>query len=74
MKFRNRSAKQILVHEVTRSEHRIVIVKGDGTNVAGEWSALGDVAVNGKYHAIVGESKLPQGIFTCTDHAHQVLS
>lgn len=68
------SKSATLIHEVTRAEHRIVIVKGDGTNVAGEWTALSNVASNGKYLAIVGESPLPQGVFTCTEQNHQVLS
>lgn len=63
-----------LIHEVTRSEHRIVIVKSDGTNVAGVWRNHLEVATNGKYHAIVGESDLPQGVFTCIEQQHQLLS
>lgn len=64
-----------LIHEITSTQHRIVNIKPDGTNDAGTWVGLHEIAdLNNKHLAIVGESKLPQGIFTCTEHNHQVLS
>jgi hypothetical protein len=62
-----------VVHEVNESQHRIVILKPDSTNDAGEWVEHRDVAWNGKYFAVTGNSPLPQGVFTCSVVKHQVL-
>jgi hypothetical protein len=63
-----------LVHEILERSHRIVLHKPDGTCEAGKWAGLDEVANLTKYYAVTGESTLPQGVFTCTDQAHQVLS
>lgn len=69
-----KKVRSTIIHEVTRAEHRIVVINPDGTNTCGVWRGLTEVATNGKLHAIVGESDLPQGVFTCSEQAHQVLS
>ena len=66
--------KQTVVHEVLEHSHRIVVHKQDSTCVAGAWAGLDKVATHKKYFAIVGESPLPQGVFTCNTVNHQVLS
>ena len=66
--------KQTVVHEILERSHRIVVHKQDGTNVAGKWAGLDEVANQGKYFAICGEHTLPQGVFTTSSVSHQVLS
>ena len=67
--------KQItVIHEVQATQHRIVVVNEDSTNVAGDWVPSTEVAFNNKYFAIMGESVLPGGVFTVLEVAHQVLS
>lgn len=63
-----------IVHEVLEHSHRIVIHLADQTCDAGKWVSLSDIANLGKYYAITGESPLPQGVFTCSEQVHQVLS
>lgn len=62
-----------VVHEVLRNEHRIVVIKEDGTVEAGEWVSTSQVANQGPYYAIVGESPLPQGVFTTKEVQHSLL-
>ena len=63
-----------VIHEVQATQHRIVIINEDSTNIAGEWVPSTEVATVGKYFAIMGESALPGGVFTVRTCAHQVLS
>lgn len=63
-----------VIHEVQATQHRIVIINEDSTNVAGEWVPSTEVAHSDKYFAIMGESVLPGGVFTVREVAHQVLS
>lgn len=63
-----------VVHEILERSHRIVLHKPDQTCEAGKWAGLDEVATLGKYYAVTGESPLPQGVFTCTEQRHQVLS
>lgn len=68
-----KSSKSTILHEVNHVQHRIVQVNADGTNKSGEWKALNEIATLDKYFAITGESVLPQGVFTVSEKAHQVL-
>lgn len=63
-----------IVHEVLEHSHRIVLHKPDQTCEAGKWAGLEAIATLDKYFAVTGESPLPQGVFTCTEQRHQVLS
>ena len=66
--------KSTVVHEVSEGQHRIVVLQEDGSNEAGQWTDASNVAVNGKYFSITGESALPQGVFTVKSVPHQVLT
>lgn len=63
-----------VIHEIQDSRHRIVSIKGNGTNDTGEWVSCTEIAQHGKYLAICGDSVLPQGVFTVHSINHQVLS
>lgn len=69
----SKSQHATLIHEVNSTQHRIVRLHSDGTNEAGGWVGLHELADLGKFLAVVGESKLPQGIFTCSEHKHQLI-
>lgn len=62
-----------VIHEQTDSQHRIVFIHEDSTNTVGEWVELRQIAALKGHFAVVGESPLPQGIFTCRGVDHQVL-
>lgn len=64
----------IIVHEILERSHRIVVHAPDATCSAGAWAGLDEVANHSKYYAVVGDSPLPQGVFTCSDQRHQLLS
>lgn len=64
---------KVVIHEVYDDQHRICIFNEDGTSVVGDWALLKQVAVNGIYFSIVGESPLPQGVFTCREVPFQQL-
>ena len=66
--------KSTIVHEVQDHRHRIVILNENGSNVASPWVSFNEVANNDKYFAIIGESELPQGVFTVRVVPHQVLA
>lgn len=54
-----------LIHETNEGQHRLVMLKPDGTNDTGEWVEQRQVAhLNETHFAICGESPLPQGVFT----------
>ena len=64
-----------LIHEHNpQGQHRIVLVKEDGTNEAGEWAETRVLATKGKWfaNADVG-TPLPPGIFTVREASYQVL-
>lgn len=58
--------KEVL-HEVNSTSHRIIFINEDKTSEAGEWAPLAAVASLSDHFAIVGESPLPQGVFTCRE-------
>lgn len=62
-----------IVHEILSREHRIVLIQEDGTTDAGKWYPSHEVANHRQYFAVVGESVLPQGVFTTKEVDHQVL-
>lgn len=64
----------VVIHEVLERQHRIITLHGNGTSEVGSWAGLSEVANQGRNFAVVGESVLPQGIFTCREVDHQVLS
>lgn len=64
--------KEVL-HEVFRNEHRIVLLMEDGTVSDGKWTPIHLVANHKQFFAVVGESPLPQGVFTCREVEHRVL-
>lgn len=62
-----------VIHESNGSQHRIIVIRDNGTNVPGAWAEQREVAYLDGYFAIMGESPLPQGVFTCRSVDHQVL-
>ncbi len=63
----------VVVHEVVNEQHRLVLLLADGTVEASEWIEVRHVANLKEYFAVVGESPLPQGVFTCRVVAHRLL-
>jgi len=68
-----RSSNSVIVHEVHLQQHRIVLVGEEQPSNAGQWFGLHEVAKHEQYFAVVGESVLPQGVFTAKVVNHQVL-
>ena len=65
-----------LVHEITpEGRHRIVAIADDGTNKAGDWVPVADLATLLDCYANADPSNpLPPGIFTVKEKVHQVLT
>lgn len=56
-------------------QHRIVAVADDGTNKAGEWKPVAELATLLNLFANADPtSPLPAGVFTVKEKAHQVLA
>lgn len=64
-----------LLHEQNSAgQHRIVAVADDGTNKAGEWAPIAELATLLDCYANADPaSPLPPGIFTVREKPHQVL-
>lgn len=62
-----------VVHETSKTAHRIVLFMEDSTTDDGPWTPLHEVTKHKHFYAVVGDSPLPQGVFTCKEVAHRVL-
>lgn len=62
-----------ILHETSKTGHRIVLFLQDGTTNDGPWTPLHEVTRYKQFFAVVGESPLPQGVFTCKEVTHRVL-
>jgi hypothetical protein len=64
-----------VVHELNNcAQHRIVTVGSDGTNSAGEWFSVNELATHLNLWASADPSKGLPEVFTVHDKAYQVLS
>jgi hypothetical protein len=64
------------IHEFNQhQQHRLVAVADNGTNDAGEWCHISEIAHLRDVYASA-DTKYPfgQGVFTIRDKAHQVLA
>lgn len=71
--------KQVVVppmHEFNSTgQHRIVVIKPDGTTDSSDWVEVRDLAVHGNLRANANpDLPLPSGIFTTSERAHTVLT
>lgn len=64
------------VHEQNpQGQHRIVAIADDGTNKAGEWAPVADLATLFDLYANADPaSPLPPGVFKVREIKHQVLA
>ena len=70
------TAKPVILHQLddTRRQHRIVLMR-DGRPDEGQWFELHQLAVyKSLFASVIEKDGLPEGIFTVTRKAYEVLS
>lgn len=67
---------KVIVHELrNEGDHRLVIIKPDGTNIASEWARTTALAqLLGFFGNNDPSNGLPPGVFTVREVAHQILA